>query len=72
MKLRTIIQGPKWAGLQKLLRDAAWMSDVAIRLEVERGIITETIRFEVIGTESGIEKFRSGISEAVERSMTDA
>ena len=64
--LKSYGEAPRWAGLSTFLRKVAWMLDLDIKINIEKGFIRETVFFEVEGTESKLLRFKE-ITEDVSR-----
>ena len=62
----SFIEGPRWAGASKVIKNLAWMLGLELDMEVDNGWIRETIRFKVSGPLSKVENFRDSIVNAVE------
>ena len=62
---RSLIEAAKWAGAQKLIRDLAWMYNLELDLQVDRGWFLETVRFSVRGDSDKVALFRDDLSEAI-------
>lgn len=63
--LRVCACGPRWAKFPSYLRDVAWMSGMNIKIEVEKGWIMESVRFEVKGTHSEMEWFARQLDSSI-------
>ncbi len=65
--LKSYVEGPKWAAFPKFLRDACFMYELKIiHMDVDKGWIRETVRFEVEGTESNLRRLHKTIALGVE------
>jgi hypothetical protein len=60
------IEGPRWASFPTFLRDECWMRDLDLRIEVEKGWIRETVRFEIKGPKPEVDRFRQEVERAIE------
>ena len=62
---RDIITGPRWAGISTFIKDAAFGYGLKLNLDVDKGWLRETNRFEVDGEDGAVAKFRRDLREAI-------
>lgn len=62
---RHIIEGPRWARFPSYLKDECWERGLKLSLDVDKGFIRETVRFEVSGSQDAVDSFRKHILVAV-------
>lgn len=60
---RGIMTGPRWADISSFLKNTAWMYNLDISVEIDKGWITKTVRFAVEGDSEDIDKFHIAIEE---------
>jgi len=65
MQARSYIEGPRWAGLSTFLRNEAYRLNLELTLDIEKGWIRETVRFEVNGPTEKIKLFFKQIEVAL-------
>jgi hypothetical protein len=63
---REIVTGPRWAGASTFIKDAAFGYGLKLTIEIDKGWLRETIRFEVEGDDSKVDKFKRDLHEAME------
>ncbi len=63
---RYIIEAPRWAGLQTLVRDLAWGYGLKLDLQADKGWIRETVRFMVEGDDRKVANFRRDLYASLE------
>lgn len=63
---REIVTGPRWAGASTFIKDAAFGYGLKLTIEIDKGWLRETIRFEVEGEDGRVEKFKRDLHEAME------
>jgi hypothetical protein len=63
---REIITGPRWAGASTFIKDAAFGYGLKLTIDIEKGWLRETIRFEVEGEDGRVEKFKRDLRSAME------
>jgi hypothetical protein len=63
---REILEGPRWAGLQKLVSDLAWGYNFKLDLQADKGWVRETVRFSVEGNDQKVAAFKSGLYASLE------
>jgi len=62
------ISGPRWAGLYEFLLECALACNVKYRtLERQKGLLQETIYFEVEGTTSNLRAFNVAVNRSIEQ-----
>lgn len=54
---REIIEAPRWAGLETIIRDLAWEYDLALSLDVEKRLLKATFRLRVDGDDGKVASF---------------
>jgi hypothetical protein len=62
-----IVQAPRWAGLSSFIRDLAFLYQVKLNIEVEKGWIAEKIRFVADGEPDAIDRFRGSLDDAMNK-----
>jgi hypothetical protein len=65
-KGKSYIEGPRWARLQSFLKKLAFDHGLEITLDVEKGLIFETVFFEVEGDADKIIAFGNSFVKAAE------
>jgi len=63
---REIVTGPRWAGASTFIKDAAFGYGLKLTIEIDKGWIRETIRFQVEGDDGKVERFKRDLHEAME------
>ena len=63
---RSWIEGPKFAGLKTFLKTGAFIYELEIEIESDRGWFTEMVRYEVKGPRSKVLEFERSIKESIE------
>ena len=64
---RGTCEAPRWAGLSTFVRDMAWEMALILDIQVERGWITEHVRYAVCGEQSKVELFETMLADAIRR-----
>jgi hypothetical protein len=62
---RQIITGPRWAGVSTFLKDEAFALGLEIKLDIDKGWISETIRCECRGEPDKIMRMASIVDTAI-------
>ena len=62
---KSYIEGPRWAGIQSALRKGAWDVGLDIEFTVEKGLLRETVFFEVMGDVDSVVGFKRGVEAMV-------
>lgn len=62
-----IVQAPRWARLSSFIRDLAFLYQVTLNIEVEKGWVVEKIRFIADGDPDSIDKFRGSLDDAMNK-----
>jgi hypothetical protein len=65
MKYKSYVSGLRWAGLQRFLKKYCYSHDLEITMDVDSGLIRETVYFTVVGESSAVEKFKKDLANAV-------
>ena len=69
--LKSYVEGPRWAGFPKFLKDACFMYDLKIvQMDIDKGFIRETVRYKVEGTESNLMRLKKAIEISIEEYNT--
>jgi hypothetical protein len=63
--IRSFIEGPRWAGTENYLRNACWVLGLEIKTEVSKGLIRETVRFEVKGDDNAVDRFVDNLNKTI-------
>lgn len=63
---REIVTGPRWAGASTFIKDAAFGYGLKLTIDIDKGWLRETIRFEVEGEDSRVENFKRDLHAAME------
>jgi len=63
---RDIIEAPRWAGVQKLIRDLAWEYNLKLDLQVDKGWLRETVRLSVEGDDQKVINFKRYLYASLE------
>lgn len=70
-KFKSVIEGPRWAGLSTFMKNSAHMAGVELDLDIDKGWFTETIRFTVQGTKEKVLSFLKAMDRSVEAYNSD-
>lgn len=62
-----ILQAPRWAGISSFIRDLAFLYQLKITIEVEKGWIVEKARFVADGAPENIDGFCQRLDEAMKK-----
>lgn len=69
--LKSYVEGPRWASFPEFLKNACFMYDLKIvQMDIDKGFIRETVRFEVSGTESNLNRLKNAIEAGIEEYNT--
>jgi hypothetical protein len=63
---REIVEAPRWAGFQTLVKDLAWGYGLKLDLQADKGWIRETVRFSVEGEDSKVASFKRDLYASLE------
>lgn len=63
---RDMIEAPRWAGAQKLVRDLAWGYELKLEIQADKGWLRETVRFSVEGDDRKVDKFKRDLYASIE------
>jgi hypothetical protein len=64
--LKSYIEAPRWAAFPKFLKDECFMLNLKIvRLDIDKGWVRETVRFEIEGGESDLLRFKRSLEASV-------
>jgi hypothetical protein len=58
LKYRGTCSGPKWVGMSRAVKKAAFLLELDLKIEVDSGFFTEDIRFEVSGSTPIVKSFK--------------
>jgi len=53
---RGIIEAPRWAKVEDFLKDICWSERLELITYASKGILRETIRFEIAGDQDNVDK----------------
>ena len=62
----SVLQGPRWLGIESFLRNEAWTRGLEIEAETDKGWVRESVRFRVKGDENKVREFVSEIQQAMD------
>lgn len=62
---RDLIEGPRWAGISGFIKDTAFLFGLKLNIDVDKGWLRETVRFEVEGGENAVAKFKTTLYDAM-------
>lgn len=68
---RSYIQGPRWAGLPTFIKNAAFMNSLSVQIDIDKGFLRETVRFEIEGPIDRINAFKAAIQAAIQDYQED-
>lgn len=63
---RNVITGPRWAKFPTAIRSAAFEAGLDLKMDVEKHLIRETVRFEVSGPSNIVEAFQSALLNTIQ------
>jgi hypothetical protein len=66
MRVRTMIEAPRFAGVPRFIRDLAFASNITVDLTVDKGWLTESIRLTAEGPQVRVEQFRRSLQKALD------
>lgn len=66
VKYKNIIDGPRWARIDKAVKKLAWLLDLKCEVIRTTSFLKETVHFTVEGPANQVEKFRVRLNQAVE------
>lgn len=64
--IKGYVEGPRWAGIDCAMRTMAFMNDLEIEIDIEKGWLIHVFRYKVTGEQSGIEAFRKELRDSLE------
>ena len=62
--IRTFVEAPKWAKLPSFIKNVCWSLGLDYKVEVDKGWISENIRFMVSGEEEKVNQFIKALNDA--------
>jgi len=62
--IRTVVEAPKWAKLPSFIKNVCWFLGLDCKVEVDKGWISENIRFMVSGEEGKVAQFIKAYNDA--------
>jgi hypothetical protein len=63
---RDVVEGPRWAAFPSFLRDECWKRDLDnVKIEVEKGWVRETVRFDISGPDDAIASLQRDIESVM-------
>jgi hypothetical protein len=68
---RNIVEGPRWAGFPSVIRDGAFQENLDLTINVEKGFLTEKVRFVVTGEAPNVERFRRNLLACIKEYNAD-
>jgi len=68
---RNIVEGPRWAGFPSAIKDGAFQEGLDLKIDVEKGLLTEKVRFSVTGETPNVERFRRNLLACVREYNAD-
>ena len=63
---RSYIEGPRFAAFPKAIKNACWERSLKIHMEVDKGWIRETVRFEITGPSSKVRELQRAIDAGID------
>jgi hypothetical protein len=64
--IKGIIEAGRWTGIPKFLKDVCFFNDVKLIMDIDKGWLTETVRYQISGDSKAVNSVRDDIREALE------
>jgi hypothetical protein len=61
-----VFEGPRWLRIPKFLKDECWERHLKIEIEVDKGLIRETVRFDISGPLEKVERLKGDAYAAIQ------
>ena len=65
LKYRGTCSAPKWAGMSRAVKKAAFLLELDLKIEIDSGFLSEDILFEVSGSTPLVKSFKQWMEDSV-------